>query len=61
MHMLQAKYGTDNWQTMEYMLLKLDVLISEGKLMEVLETWVKIKQVFASKKEIWQSSHKAET
>ena len=59
--MLQAKYGGDNWQTMEYMLLTVDVLIREGKVMEVLETWVQIKQVFASKKESWQSSQGVET
>ena len=59
--MLQAKYGSDNWQTMEFLLLKVDTLISEGKVVEVKETWIKIKQVFASKKESWQSSHGAET
>ena len=59
--MLQAKYGKDNWQTMEYMLVKVDALISKGKVKEVLLTWAKIKQVFASKKESWQSSSGAET
>ena len=31
LQMLQVKYGSDNWQTMEYMLLKVDALIREGK------------------------------
>ena len=51
--LFEEKYGSNNWQAMEYLLLKMDLLIKFGKHKKVGQVWQRVEQLYEKNKKIW--------